>query len=330
MTIKVFTKSRLGLSTVVTTLIILVVAVLLASVISYIAINITGTRCQSESMSLTMQHIWYDSSNQVAQATFLIVNTGGTDAALHEFTILGQIIPWNSVFYYSGTFTINNDLQYIPGVTDGSPTPVSNGEGSFEDLIAASSEVALKSGDSMIVYIENPPCITINDIGMTAQIDVYTSQAMYHAETNVQAYTSSESADQGLVFTYLDAWYDSGTSTSEVAMVVHNTNAAEVDFDTITVNGGVCDPDTNDFFYTGTFTASSPPTFITNLQDNSIAYSQYLQSGQPFIPAGENMVFYIKNVGITAGDVGQSVSISMSIMAPPGTVDTTVQVQAYP
>jgi hypothetical protein len=330
MTIKVFPKGRLGLSTVVTTLIILVVAVLLASVVSYLAINITGTRCQSESMSLTMQHIWYDSSNQVAQAAFLIVNTGGTDAVFQEFTILGQNVPLDSVFYYAGTFTINNDLHYIPAVTVGSPTPVSNGEGSFEDLIAASSKLTLQSGESMIVYINNPACITINDVGMTAQIDVYTSQAMYHTETNVEAYIGSQSGDQGLEFTYLDAWYDSGTSTSEVAMVIHNTNAVEVDFDAIIVNGVGCDPN-NDFFYAGTFTASSPPTYISNLQDGSIAYSQYLQQGQPFIPAGLDLVLYIKNPGgITAGNVGMLVGISLSIMGNPGTVDTSVQVQAYP
>ena len=43
-------KNRLALSTVVTTLIILVVSVLLASVLTYFAINVVSTRAQEESL----------------------------------------------------------------------------------------------------------------------------------------------------------------------------------------------------------------------------------------------------------------------------------------
>ena len=50
-------KSRLALSTVVTTLIIPVISVLLASVATYFAINLVSTRAQKESLALTKQHI---------------------------------------------------------------------------------------------------------------------------------------------------------------------------------------------------------------------------------------------------------------------------------
>ena len=46
-------KNQYALSTVVTTLIILVISVLLASVVTYFAINVVSTRVQEESLSLT-------------------------------------------------------------------------------------------------------------------------------------------------------------------------------------------------------------------------------------------------------------------------------------
>ena len=50
---KYMMKNRLALSTVITTLIILVVAVLLAGVVTYFAINVVSTRVQQESLQVS-------------------------------------------------------------------------------------------------------------------------------------------------------------------------------------------------------------------------------------------------------------------------------------
>ncbi|MEM2081287.1 MAG: hypothetical protein QW744_03335, partial [Candidatus Bathyarchaeia archaeon] len=71
-------KSRKALSTAVTTLIILVVSVLLATVVVYFATNVVSTRVQEESLHLTKQHVWYDLTNG-GQAAIMIINTGGRD-----------------------------------------------------------------------------------------------------------------------------------------------------------------------------------------------------------------------------------------------------------
>ena len=55
-------KNRLALSTVITTLIILVVAVLLAGVVTYFAINVVSTRVQQESLTISQAHIWVDAT----------------------------------------------------------------------------------------------------------------------------------------------------------------------------------------------------------------------------------------------------------------------------
>ncbi|NLE03566.1 MAG: hypothetical protein GX638_02025, partial [Crenarchaeota archaeon] len=45
-------------------------------------------------------------------------------------------------------------------------------------------------GKTLVIYITSPDSITVNDIGLTAAITVFTSQAMYYKETNVQAYVA--------------------------------------------------------------------------------------------------------------------------------------------
>ena len=76
-------KNRLALSTVVTTLIILVVSVLLAGVVTYFAINVTSTRTQEESLSVTKQHIWVDDTG-AAVGAIMITNTGGRDVVIRQ------------------------------------------------------------------------------------------------------------------------------------------------------------------------------------------------------------------------------------------------------
>ncbi|MGQ9538421.1 MAG: hypothetical protein ACUVTE_02390 [Candidatus Bathycorpusculaceae bacterium] len=76
-------KSRKALSTVVTTLIILVVSVLLATVVTFYAINVTTTRVQEESLQITNLHVWCNQSGTI-RAAFMITNTGGRDAVIDK------------------------------------------------------------------------------------------------------------------------------------------------------------------------------------------------------------------------------------------------------
>jgi hypothetical protein len=177
-------KNRLALSTVVTTLIILVVSVLLAGVVTYFAINVTSTRVQEESLALTKQHVWYNSTGTAAtQAAILIINTGGRDVVLDKISIRGQSVTWNDVLYGITSDSISNDLECN--------TTAAAGTYSIGDvnvtLAAATNDLTLQSGNSMVLFISSPDSITINDIGLTVAMTAFTSQAMYYKETNVQA-----------------------------------------------------------------------------------------------------------------------------------------------
>ena len=174
-------KNRWALSTVVTTLIILVVSVLLAGVVTYFAINVTSTRVQEESLHLTKQHIWYSSGT--AEAAIMIINTGGRDVVLDKVTVRGQECAWTNVFYNITTTSISNDLAFNTTLIDGGNIAIGT-DYIFEQ---ATTDLTLESGKTMVIYIASPDSITVNDIGLTVAITVFTSQAMYYKETNVEA-----------------------------------------------------------------------------------------------------------------------------------------------
>jgi len=179
-------KNRLALSTVVTTLIILVVSVLLAGVVTYFAINVTSTRVQEENLSLSKQHIWV-ATDGTAVAAIMVTNTGGRDVVLSKIAVRGQASDAADIYYVvaaSGD-TLTNDLNW----TGAAAIAAGDFPEGFTSTLAAlgSDNLVLTSGDTMVIYVNDPDSINVNDIGLTVAITVFTSQAIHYKESNVEA-----------------------------------------------------------------------------------------------------------------------------------------------
>ncbi|MGD8565927.1 MAG: hypothetical protein PVF96_06230 [Candidatus Bathyarchaeota archaeon] len=184
-------KNKRALSTVVTTLIILVVSVLLATVVTFYAINVTTTRVQEESLFLTKQHVWYNTTGDWAQCAMVIVNTGGKDVVLDKLTARGQDSAWTDVFYWrTNTITISNDLEVtpneLPDITASNTTSITV-QGTAQTFTRATDDLTLISGYTMVIYAANPDSIALNDVGITIGLTLFTSNAQYYKETNVEA-----------------------------------------------------------------------------------------------------------------------------------------------
>jgi hypothetical protein len=185
-------KSKKGLSVVVTTLIILVVSVLLATVVTFYAINVTTTRVQEESLHLTKQHVWYNTSGSWAEAALVILNTGGRDIVLDKISVRGQECPWANVYYWrTNSITVSADLNVTQNklsnmnVTEWKATFTYLGSG--ETFQQTTTDLTLKSGWTIVLYIMKPGSIALNDVGLTVGMTVFTSNAQYSIETNVEA-----------------------------------------------------------------------------------------------------------------------------------------------
>jgi hypothetical protein len=183
---RLFKKKR-ALSTVVTTLIILVVAVLLATVVTFYAINVTSTRVQEESLYLTKQHIWCNTTGGWAQAALVILNTGGKDCVIDKLSVRGQECQWSSIYYWkTNTVVISDDLAVTTVPLSGSTATITV-QNASRTLSQATTDLTLKSGWTMVVYVMNPDSIALNDVGISCSITAFTSNAQYHKEANVEA-----------------------------------------------------------------------------------------------------------------------------------------------
>ena len=164
-------KNRLALSTVVTTLIILVVSVLLAGVVTYFAINVVSTRVQQESLQISYAHVWVDAAG-ASQAAILVKNTGGRDVVINAVQIRGIAATFGTNVYTAVAAT-DPAAENAAGIAALTPT--------------TAQPITLASGSAIQIYITDPTSVSINDIGTTIGITVFTASAMYYQETNVQA-----------------------------------------------------------------------------------------------------------------------------------------------
>jgi hypothetical protein len=183
-------KNRKALSTVVTTLIILVVSVLLATVVTFYAINVTTTRVQEESLFLSKQHVWYNTTGAWAEAAIVVVNTGGKDVVLDKVTVRGQECNWTNVYYWrTNTVTISSDIEVTTYQLNASSMTTASitVQGTSEIFDQATDDVTLKSGYTLVLYIADPDSIALNDVGTTCGITIFTANAQYYKEINVQA-----------------------------------------------------------------------------------------------------------------------------------------------
>jgi len=178
-------KNRLALSTVITTLIILVVSVLLAGVVTYFAINVVSTRVQQESLEISYAHIWVDASGN-AIGGLQITNNGGRDIVINQIEVRG--IPVWPALASQGvvvtTGTPGTDISSDQSIATLKAVTAADGQ-------TRSGPIALPSGSTINVLITSPGDVSTADIGTSIGFTVFTAQASYYHETNVQASTSS-------------------------------------------------------------------------------------------------------------------------------------------
>jgi flagellin-like protein len=177
-------KNR-ALSEVVSTLILLVVAVLLAAVVTYYATNITMVRTENEQIMFSKAHVWVNSTGAVG--AFKIQNLGGRDILIDKISVRGVDEAWTDVWYYrvpSGT-AITGDMNVTSyALLIGSPTI----EG--ETYTQASSDLPLTSGAEILIYVKGPDNVQLDDLGTSVSISLHTNNAQYITEVNVESATT--------------------------------------------------------------------------------------------------------------------------------------------
>ena len=180
------TNRNRGLSEVVSTLILLVVAVLLAAVVAYYATNVTMTRTSQEEVRLSKQHVWVNSSGAVAAVK--VQNLGGRDILIDKLSVRSIDADWDQIYYYrvpSGS-SVNEDQNLTSYASLTGAVVLIDGR----NYTQATSDLPLISGGELLVYVKGPQNIQMDDIGTTVSMSVTTNNAQYITEVNVKSASS--------------------------------------------------------------------------------------------------------------------------------------------
>jgi hypothetical protein len=184
-------KNLKALGTPVANLIILVVAVLLSTVVTYFAVNVTSTQVQKESLYLTRAHVWYkNSTNSIG--CLVVINNGAVDVVLNKIIVKGHECSWNGtttyILYNKTTEILSADLPYVSNFNKTGTNKVSIGGKDYVFRVAG-DDFVLQSGWTMMFYIVNPGNFMVYDVGLPVRIVISTAQSVYCIETNVQSAT---------------------------------------------------------------------------------------------------------------------------------------------
>jgi hypothetical protein len=182
-------KSKRALGTPVANLIILVAAVLLATVVVVYAIDLTTSQVQKEKLYITTTHIWYVNSAE-SIAAIGISNIGPTDIVLTQINVNGLQCQWNGttnyIVYCAIDGPIQGDLPFVEQISSTANTTITIG-GQPYHFTVASEGLTIKSGWSIAFYIVIPNLLSIYDLSTPVQMTISTAQGVYFTETIVQS-----------------------------------------------------------------------------------------------------------------------------------------------
>ena len=114
----------------------------------------------------------------------MVTNNGGRDVVINQVSVRGQTAAWDNVFYAVAATgeDLTTDLEYVA-----TPVIATNDLGLNDTARLATSALILPSGSTMVIYINNPDSIGLNDVGLTVSIALHSAQAVYYSEVNIQA-----------------------------------------------------------------------------------------------------------------------------------------------
>ena len=178
-------RPRRGLSTVVTSMILLVAAVLMAFAVANYATNATKTRSTTEEVRFSKESIWMNLSGAVV--AFKIQNIGGADLTVDGVIVRDVELNWEDIYYYrvpSGT-TFTGEMSLVcAGTLSGASFTVDGL--TFQQ---AYNSIPLISSGSMLFYVRNPGNLFIDDIGETVRFGIFTKNGNYITAAKVESAT---------------------------------------------------------------------------------------------------------------------------------------------
>lgn len=131
--------------------------------------------------------MWVNGTGCVAAARVQAV--GGKDLLIDKITVRTLDCQWSNVYYYRVPLNteISNDMNLTSSALLTSASVTLFGK----TYIQATDDLPLTSGGEVLFYVKNPGYIGVDDIGTIVNINIFTNNAEYVIEINVESATSN-------------------------------------------------------------------------------------------------------------------------------------------
>jgi len=148
--------------------------------------NNSSSSLPEENLELSNQHAWYNQSGW-AEAAIVIVNVGERDTVLRKIAVRSIESKWSDVYYWrTDTGPISNELKQTSNELSGSSFNILV-DGQKRNFQQATSELALTSGWTLVLYVRNPGNLTsgeqITDPAIT--IAVFSENKLYYKQATI-------------------------------------------------------------------------------------------------------------------------------------------------
>lgn len=173
-------QKRRGLGTVITTLIILIAAVVMGAGVILFGGSLFQTNTETEAITVTNAHLWVNAT--AGQGAFVVKNTGGKVVALESIQVRGVTVPFANMYYNKTASVMSATNVQTPLTKDNTGTLAniqlaSPAPPTTTPFSVATGPISLAQGETAIIYMNNPGSITSTDSGLNYNINIKAGKA---------------------------------------------------------------------------------------------------------------------------------------------------------
>ncbi len=168
-------RNNKGLSTIITTLIIVTASVVLGTAVVLFASGIFSSSVEEEAISVTSAKLWGNTSSN-SQGAFIVKNTGAKELAIQIIKVRG-IESIFSEWYIFDTAGSNVTSQSKLSYDTGNNLSYVTIEGSNRTMTQATGPISLKPGETSVVYVATPGSLDSTDAGTSVTVEITAKQA---------------------------------------------------------------------------------------------------------------------------------------------------------
>ncbi len=168
-------RKNKGLSTIITTLIIVTAAVVLGTAVVLFASGIFQSSIEEEAITVTGAKLWGVNSTN-SQGAFVVKNTGAKELAIQTIKTRGIESLFSNWYYFDtagSNVTSQTSLSYDPGNNLNYVTI----NGGNLTMTPAIGPISLKPGEVHVVYIATPGSLDSTDAGAAVTVEILAKQA---------------------------------------------------------------------------------------------------------------------------------------------------------